>query len=45
MINPAKIFGSPAILSMVVDASPIPRHNGNATKKTTKPEGRSTFQV
>jgi hypothetical protein len=29
---------------MLVDAKPTPKQSGKATKKTTKPAGRSCFQ-
>jgi hypothetical protein len=28
-----------------VEANPIPKQSGSATKKTTKPAGRSCFQL
>ena len=31
--------------STVVEAKPIPKHKGNATKKTTRPDDRSRCQL
>ena len=43
-IIPVKIFGSPSIPLVLVEASPTPRHSGSATKKTTMLAGKSCFQ-
>ena len=39
------IFGIPKPRSKFVDARPTPKQSGNATKKTTRPEGISCRQV
>jgi hypothetical protein len=43
-IKPANIFGKPSIPFKFVDAKPIPKHKGNATKNTTKPADKSLRQ-
>jgi hypothetical protein len=43
-IRPANIFGNPSIPFRFVDAKPIPKHKGNATRKTTKPADKSLRQ-
>jgi hypothetical protein len=42
---PEKILGIPWIPSVFVEAKPTPRHNGKATKKTTRLAGKSDRQL
>jgi hypothetical protein len=44
-INPANILGNPSISLRFVEAKPMPRHRGKATKKTTKPADKSLRQA
>ncbi|MDB3905545.1 hypothetical protein N9335_03625 [Crocinitomicaceae bacterium] len=43
-IIPEKIFGNPSTPSTLVEANPIPRQRGKATKNTTSPAGISDCQ-
>ena len=43
-IIPENIFGNPSTPSTLVEANPIPRQRGKATKNTTSPAGISDCQ-
>ena len=43
-IIPEKMLGKPSIPSTLVEARPIPKQSGKATKNTTSPAGKSDCQ-